>query len=292
MEIVRTVNELRQHLEPVRASGRVGLVPTMGAFHEGHLSLMRRARSECAAVVVSLFVNPAQFGPHEDLERYPRNLPADCAFAENEGVDLLFAPPVDEVYPPGFRTYVDVEGLTERLCGAERPGHFRGVATVVTKLFCMALPDRSYFGEKDYQQLQVIRRLARDLNLPGEIVSCPIVREPDELAMSSRNRYLTPAERVTARAVPRAWQAARARFAAGERATEALRDAARRVLEAEPGIRVNYVELVDAADLTPIARVTAPALLALAVTVGKTRLIDNTVLCPEQAEAVPEERST
>jgi pantoate--beta-alanine ligase len=241
---------------------------------------MRRAREECGFVVVSLFVNPTQFGPNEDLSRYPRDLEADRAAAEEVGVDLLFSPPVEEVYPPGASTWVTVEGLTGVLCGASRPTHFRGVTTVVAKLFNMAQPDRAYFGEKDYQQLQVIRRMTRDLRFPVEIVPCPIVREPDGLALSSRNRYLSPAERKSALALSQALAAARERFRMGERDAEVLVRTAARVLESAPGVRIDYVELVDAETLERVSHVSAPAALALAAYVAGTRLIDNTVLRP------------
>ncbi|HEU4752489.1 MAG TPA: pantoate--beta-alanine ligase, partial [Armatimonadota bacterium] len=256
MELVTRVEELRERVRGARSGGAViGLVPTMGAFHEGHLSLMRRARSECGLVVVSLFVNPTQFGPAEDLSRYPRDLEGDRRMAESTGADLLFAPPVEEVYRPGAATWVTVEGLTSGLCGRSRPTHFRGVTTVVAKLFNMAQPDRAYFGEKDYQQLQVIRRMTRDLDFPIEIVACPIYREPDGLAMSSRNRYLSPEERSAARSLSRGLAAARGRFESGERSAEQLLRAVRQLLESEPQLRTDYVELVDAETLTPVDRV-------------------------------------
>jgi pantoate--beta-alanine ligase len=276
------VAEVRTAVREARAQGaRIGVVPTMGAFHEGHLSLMRRARAECGFVVVTLFVNPTQFGPHEDLARYPRTWEQDRAGAEAEGADLLFAPPVEQVYPSGFSTFVTVEGLTETLCGASRPTHFRGVTTVVAKLFTMVTPDRAYFGEKDYQQLQVVRRMARDLDFPVEIVPCPVVREPDGLAMSSRNRFLAPEERASALALSRGLAAAREQFEGGERRAAVLVGSARGVLESEPGVRMDYLELVDAEALTPVDEVRAPALLAVAAYVGSTRLIDNAVLRPE-----------
>jgi pantoate--beta-alanine ligase len=281
VEVVTTVAALRERVSAARGAGhRIGVVPTMGAFHEGHLSLMRRARSECGFVVVTLFVNPTQFGPKEDLSRYPRDFQGDRAGAESTGVDLLFAPPVEEVYPAGFATYVSVERLTSSLCGASRPGHFRGVTTVVAKLFLMVQPDRAYFGEKDYQQLQVIRQMARDLDFPVEIVPCPIYREPDGLAMSSRNRYLSPEQRIAALALSRGLRSAEGRFAAGTRDADALTAAVRSILEAEPLARIDYVELVDAATLEPIERVERDALLAIAAFVGNTRLIDNVVLRP------------
>lgn len=284
METVTTIAELRTHVRAARAHGAViGVVPTMGALHEGHLSLVRRAKAECGFVVVTLFVNPTQFAPTEDLSRYPRDLAGDSAMSAEAGADLLFAPGVAEVYPPGSSTYVTVEALTAGLCGASRPTHFRGVTTVVSKLFNMVLPDRAYFGEKDYQQLQIIRRMTRDLDFPIEIVPCPIVREADGLAMSSRNRYLNPEQRRAALALSRALAAARTRFAAGERDAEALTAAARAVLESEPLARIDYVELVDAEELTPVERVEHPIVLAVAAFVGQTRLIDNCVLREERA---------
>lgn len=281
MEVVTTVAEARAAIGAARSRGDViGVVPTMGALHEGHLSLIRRARAECAYVVVTLFVNPTQFGPKEDLSRYPRTFEADCRMSEESGAALLFAPPVEEVYPSGFATYVTVEGLTSGLCGATRPTHFRGVTTVVAKLFNMLQPDRAYFGEKDYQQLAVIRRMTRDLDLPVTVVPCPIVREPDGLAMSSRNRFLSPEQRLAATSLSRALSRARAAFVDGERDARILRELSRSELEAAEGVRVDYVELVDAANLTPVERVGDPALLAVAAFLGDTRLIDNTVLTP------------
>jgi pantoate--beta-alanine ligase len=252
----------------------------MGAYHEGHLSLMRRARAECGFVVVSLFVNPTQFGPGEDLGRYPRDFEHDRVQAESTGADLLLAPPVEEVYSPDASTWVTVEGLTAGLCGASRPAHFRGVTTVVAKLFNMVQPDRAYFGEKDYQQLKVVRRMVRDLNFPLEIVPCPIVREPDGLAMSSRNRYLSSEERESALGLSRALAAAREHFRTGERDPEVLARTAAGVLQAHPGLRVDYVELVDAETLNAVTELRAPVVLALAASVGETRLIDNALLVP------------
>ena len=279
MEVVASVAVLRERVGASRATGQViGVVPTMGALHEGHLSLIRRARADCGYVVVTLFVNPTQFGPNEDLSRYPRDDEADRAAAEAAGGDLLFKPPVEQVYPAGFSTYVTVEGLTSGLCGASRPTHFRGVTTVVAKLFNMVQPDRAYFGEKDYQQLQVIRRMTRDLDFPVEIVPCPIVREPDGLALSSRNRYLTPEQRAAALSLSRGLHAAREAFEAGERNAGALIRRARQGMEAEPLLRIDYVERVDAESLTPVEKLDLPALLAVAAYLGDTRLIDNCVL--------------
>jgi pantoate--beta-alanine ligase len=279
LEVVSTVAAARAAIRTARQEGTlIGVVPTMGALHEGHLSLIRRARAECGFVVVTLFVNPTQFGPAEDLSRYPRPFEADCDLSAGAGAHLMFAPPVEEVYPAGFATYVNVERLTQGLCGGSRPTHFRGVTTVVSKLFNMLQPDRAYFGEKDYQQLQVIRRMTRDLDFPVEIVPCPIVREADGLAMSSRNRYLAPEERSSALALSRALAAAREAFTAGERDAAALTATARGVLEEDPQVRIDYVELVDAESLEPLERLERPAVLAVAAFLGKTRLIDNTVL--------------
>jgi pantoate--beta-alanine ligase len=278
---VRTVAELRASLaEPRRAGRSIGLVPTMGAFHDGHLELMRRARAENDVVVVSLFVNPAQFGPSEDLATYPRDEAADAAQAEELGVDVLFAPPVDEVYPPGFATTVSVKGLTEVLDGD--PGqrgaeHFHGVTTVVTKLFNMAQPDAAYFGQKDAQQALVIKRLVRDLDIPVRIEVVPTVREPDGLAMSSRNAYLTEEERERALGLSRALAAANQEVAAGRRDAQSVIAAARGELDAR-GIDPEYLELRSADDLSPADRVNGRTLLAVAARVGRARLIDNAIL--------------
>ena len=278
MRVVRTVAELREALRD--ASRPVGLVPTMGAFHEGHLSLIRAAREENATVVVSLFVNPAQFGPSEDFGAYPRDEQRDATQAEEEGVDVLFAPPVEEVYPDGFDTSVEVGGLTETLEGdpAHRgPEHFRGVTTVVTKLFNMAQPDRAYFGQKDAQQALVIRRLVRDLNIPVEIRVCPTVREESGLALSSRNAYLSDEERERAAAISRGLRAAEETVRAGERDAAKVLAAARAELDAAR-IEPEYLELRSADDLSPVERVNGSTLLAVAARVGRARLIDNTML--------------
>ncbi|HEX2140732.1 MAG TPA: pantoate--beta-alanine ligase [Candidatus Limnocylindria bacterium] len=259
MKVVRRVAELRSALDGVAPP--VGLVPTMGAFHEGHLALIRQARTECRTVVVSLFVNPAQFGPSEDLSRYPRDEARDAALAEAEGVDLLFAPAADEVYPPGFDTWVDPGELGTVLEGAFRPGHFRGVATVCTRLFGLVRPARAYFGRKDAQQVAVMKQVVRDLAIPVEIVTVATVRDPNGLALSSRNVYLSPQEREVALALPRALdEGLRAHRAGGDPVR-----AARAALEAEPGLSVDYVEVADLDGPT----------LAAAVRVGSTRLIDN-----------------
>jgi len=281
VKTLRTISELRSALAPERRTGaRIGLVPTMGALHEGHLSLVRRAREECDVVVVSLFVNPAQFGPAEDLGSYPRDEARDAELAEAEGADVLFAPPATEVYPDGFATNVEVDGVTGVLCGdSERRGsdHFAGVTTVVAKLFNMAQPDRAYFGQKDAQQAIAIERMARDLDMPVEVVVCPTVREPDGLAMSSRNAYLTADERDRAPAINRALEAADATVARGERSASAVLSAARAELS-EAGIEPEYLELRSASDLQPVEQVNGSTLLAVAAQVGKARLIDNRVL--------------
>jgi pantoate--beta-alanine ligase len=278
---VRTVRELREALAPERRAGRgIGLVPTMGAFHGGHLSLIRRAREQCDVVVVSLFINPTQFGPGEDLESYPRDEARDAELAEAEGVDLLFAPSTEEVYPDGFATTVTVGGLSEVLDGA--PGqrgaaHFAGVATVVAKLFNMVGPDVAYFGQKDAQQTLVIRQLVRDLDLPVRIEVCPTVRDRDGLALSSRNAYLSPDERLRALGLSRALRAAEATVEAGRIDAGAVLNAARGQLDAH-GIEPEYLELRSVPDLSPVDRVNGSTLLAVAARVGRARLIDNTVL--------------
>jgi pantoate--beta-alanine ligase len=278
---VRSVADLRDALAPERRADRsIGLVPTMGSFHEGHLALMRQAREDCDVVVVSLFVNPAQFAPSEDLDAYPRDEARDAARAEERGVDLLFAPPVDEVYPPRFDTTVAVGGLTELLEGApEHRGaaHFAGVTTVVTKLLNMVGPDVAYFGQKDAQQALVIRKLVRDLDIPVRIEVLPTVRDPDGLALSSRNAYLSPEERERALGLSRALRAAEATVAGGEQDAAAVLAAARAELDAH-GVDPEYLELRAATDLSPVQRVNGSTLLAVAARVGRARLIDNTIL--------------
>jgi pantoate--beta-alanine ligase len=278
---VRNVGELSDALGPERRAGRsVGLVPTMGFFHDGHLSLMRRARETCDVVVVSLFVNPAQFGPGEDLEGYPRDEQRDLALARDEGVDLVFTPAVEDVYPAGFATTVEVGALTGTLEGDPRQRgreHFRGVTTIVTKLFNMVGPDVAFFGQKDAQQTLVIRKLVRDLDLPVRIEVCPTVRDPDGLALSSRNGYLSPEDRERAVALSRALSAAEARVARGEVDAGPVLAAARAVLDAA-GIEPDYLELRSTTDLSPVERVNGSTLLAVAARVGRARLIDNTIL--------------
>jgi pantoate--beta-alanine ligase len=281
VKTVRTVPEVRAALSPARRAGdTIGLVPTMGGLHEGHLSLVRQARADCDQLVVSLFVNPAQFGPGEDIEQYPRNEARDAALLEAEGVDLLFAPAPEEVYPDGFDTHVVVGGLTEVLCGdpARRgPGHFRGVTTVVTKLLNVVQPDAAYFGQKDAQQALVVRKLVRDLDIPVRIEVCPTVRDPDGLALSSRNAYLSAEERERALALSRALAAAEAAVRAGVRdATDVLAAARAELAAAE--VEPEYLELRSAEDLSPVDRVNGSTVLAVAARVGRARLIDNTIL--------------
>jgi pantoate--beta-alanine ligase len=279
MKTLRTVVDVREALREARRAERViGLVPTMGALHEGHLSLIRRARGACDDVVVSLFVNPAQFDDAGDLGAYPRDEARDAALAADAGADLLFAPALDEVYPAGFATTVHVDGLTQTLEGVQRGvGHFDGVTTVVTKLLNMVGPDVAFFGQKDAQQALVIRRLVRDLDLPVRIEVCPIVREHDGLALSSRNAHLLGADRERALALHDALRAAEASLGAGEREAGALRAAALAAMRSR-GVEPEYLELVRPDDLQPIARVEDEALLAVAARVGSTRLIDNTIL--------------
>lgn len=279
MRTLRTIPEVRAAVREARAKHQtVGLVPTMGAFHDGHLSLMREARRQNDLVVVSLFVNPTQFGANEDLSSYPRDEQHDAARTEQAGVDILFAPEASEIYPDGFATSIHVSGVTEMLDGATRgPHHFDGVATVVAKLFGIVRPDAAYFGQKDAQQIAVVRRLVRDLDLDVRIEACPIVREPDGLAMSSRNVYLDPAARAQATALNRALDAAAAVHESGERDGERMLDAARRVLT-DAGITPEYLELRDALTLQPVTSVEADALLAVAARVGAARLIDNHIL--------------
>jgi pantoate--beta-alanine ligase len=279
MKILRTVSELREWSRyERRETNEIGLVPTMGALHAGHASLIRAARSTTGAVAVSIFVNPTQFGPNEDFARYPRSFDADCELAKANGAAVIFAPSVEEIYPAGAATFVEVEGLSERLDGRSRPGHFRGVATVVAKLLIAAEADRAFFGQKDAAQVAVLRRMVLDLRLGTEIVVCPIVREPDGLALSSRNAYLSAEERKRALVLSRATREVESRFGAGEHRAEALIAAARRVFSAEPEVRVDYIELVDWSTLEPVEVAAPGALFAVAAYVGSTRLIDNTIL--------------
>ncbi len=278
MRVLETVEAFRGARQGVPEP--LGLVPTMGALHEGHLSLLRQARVACATVAMSLFVNPAQFGPAEDLSRYPRPLQRDLDLARAAGVDLVFHPPVEEMYPPDFATAVEVGGPASRWEGEHRPGHFRGVATVVARLLGIVGPQVAYFGEKDWQQLQVVRRMVRDLAIPVQIAPCPIVREPDGLALSSRNVYLEPEQRQYATALSRALQAGQGRVADGERDALAVRQAIEAVLLDTPGLRPDYVAVVDPESLEPLERLDRPARALIAARLGKVRLIDNAPLVP------------
>jgi pantoate--beta-alanine ligase len=276
MEIVMRVNEVRRQREGL--TNPFGLVPTMGFLHEGHLSLVRRARAECASVGVSIFVNPTQFSPQEDLTAYPRDLERDLALLEREGVDLVWTPTLEEMYPEHFQTWVTVEGVSQGLEGAQRPGHFRGVATVVSKLFNVFQPDKAYFGQKDAQQSLVIRRMVQDLNFPVEVVVCPTMREADGLAMSSRNAYLNADERRAATVLFRALCAARDAFSNGERDAEALRRRMTEIIRDEPMAQEQYASVADAEALQELNGPVERALLSMAVRIGKTRLIDNMII--------------
>ncbi len=276
MQTVSAFSELRLRRQSL--PGPVGFVPTMGYLHEGHISLVKQARAECASVVASIFVNPTQFGPQEDFSAYPRDLQRDLGLLAAAGADLVWTPAAEEMYPPAFQTWVTVENVTQPLEGAMRPGHFRGVATVVAKLFNAVQPARAYFGQKDAQQVVVIRRMAQDLNFPVEIMVCPTRREPDGLAMSSRNVYLNPAERQAAVVLSRALKAAQQAYLAGERSGPRLRQIMQAELDAEPLARPQYVSCAHPESLQELEVVTDGALLSMAVYIGKTRLIDNLVL--------------
>ena len=279
MEVAQTIESIRSLVKAARDRGsKIGLVPTMGALHIGHISLIEAAVRNCDFVVVSIFVNPTQFGPSEDLENYPRDIERDTLMLEGETIDLLWTPSAEELYPDGFQTWVTVENLSQPLEGAQRPGHFRGVATIVTKLLIALLPDRMYVGQKDAQQAQVIRRLVRDLNLPVEVVICPIVREPDGLAMSSRNAYLSQEERKAATVLHRALTSAADAYAEGEHGADALRLKMYEMLLSEPLAKTQYVSVADPETLEEQWGVVDRGLLSLAVFVGKTRLIDNVVV--------------
>ena len=278
MQVIRTIAELRAWSRASRGAGKsVGLVPTMGALHEGHLSLVRAAKASCGAVAASIFVNPTQFGPNEDFALYPRTFDADCKLLEAEGADVVFAPTTAEMYPAAASTYVEVAGLSERLDGSSRPGHFRGVATVVAKLLIAAEPDCAVFGQKDAAQVAVLRCMVKDLGLPVELVVCPIVREPDGLAMSSRNRYLSTEERMQALVLSHALEAVQRSAQAGERRATALVEAAQQVFASEPEVRVDYIAVVDWATLEPVQEIGPETLFAVAAYLGTTRLIDNFV---------------
>lgn len=276
MEIITTVEAMKAQVAAWKAAGlTVGLVPTMGALHAGHESLMDAARAACDKVVASVFVNPIQFGPDEDFDAYPRDIERDAAIAAAHGVDAVFHPSVEEMYGPAHNTYVVMETLTDALCGASRPGHFRGVCTVVTKLFNIVQPDRAFFGQKDAQQLAIIKRMVADLNMNVRVVGCPIVREEDGLAKSSRNAYLSPAEREAALVLSRAIRAGEEAVAAGERDAAAVKALMGGIIEAEPLARIDYIEVVDGATMQPTERIGETTLVAMAVYIGRTRLIDN-----------------
>jgi pantoate--beta-alanine ligase len=281
MELIHTVAWMKQVGADARRNDRLlGLVPTMGALHEGHLSLVREARKHCSPVVVSIFVNPKQFGPSEDFQKYPRSLEADIAALENVGVDYVFAPLPEEIYPPGFRTSVTVEGLSDRLEGRSRPGHFRGVTTVVLKLFEIVQPRFAFFGRKDAQQARIIRQMAGDLDLSTEIAVCPIVREPDGLALSSRNAYLSVSERRAATVLYRSLDALRLEISAGDRDVVHLLTTVYRIIWSEPGVALDYAEIVDADSLDPVMALRKACYVLLAARVGNTRLIDNALVEP------------
>ena len=277
MITANTVSEVRTQVKQWKIEGKtIGLVPTMGYLHEGHASLIKRAREENEKVVVSIFVNPIQFGPTEDLASYPRDFARDSRLCEELGADLIFHPQPEEMYAKDFCTYTDMDVLTEQLCGKSRPTHFRGVCTVVSKLFHIVAPDQAYFGEKDAQQLAVIRRMARDLNFDIEIVGCPIVREPDGLAKSSRNTYLNPKERQAALVLSKSIREGKRLIEDGETNASRIKEKMCALIQAEPLARIDYVEIVDGNSLQPVERIDGPVLGAIAVYIGKTRLIDNT----------------
>ena len=279
MKIVETVRELRELVRESRARGKmIGFVPTMGYLHEGHLALMRQARQECGRVVASIFVNPLQFGAGEDFAVYPRDLERDARLCREVGVDFLFTPQMAEIYPAGFATHVEVTGLTESLCGRSRPGHFRGVTTVVSKLFNMVLPDRAYFGQKDAQQVLVIKRMVTDLNMPLDVAIVRTVRENDGLAMSSRNVYLSAAERAAAPILYRALQKAAGLIRDGERSAAVVINRMKEIIGQEPAFTIDYLAIVDQGTLQDLEQLQGPILIALAAKIGKTRLIDNIML--------------
>jgi pantoate--beta-alanine ligase len=283
MRIITAIDEMLTAARELRRSGTLALVPTMGALHAGHLSLIDSAKRNCSHVVASIFVNPLQFGPNEDFSRYPRTFDADCAALTAAGVDLLFAPSAETLTPADATTFIEVAGISDRLDGASRPGHFRGVATIVAKLFHIIAPHRAYFGQKDAAQLAVLRAMVRDLNLPVEIVACPIVREPNGLALSSRNRYLTNEQRISANILRRALDAAAGLHASGERSSDALTATMRRVFAAEPSVIVEYAAVIDPGTLLPLMNTARGALIAVAARLGETRLIDNHLIGADHA---------
>ncbi|PYV98748.1 MAG: pantoate--beta-alanine ligase [Acidobacteria bacterium] len=282
MQIFKTIQEMRAACSLAKGGGqRLGLVPTMGALHEGHLSLVRTAKAQCDAVAASIFVNPTQFGPNEDFAKYPRSFERDCEILEQEAVDLLFAPAVEEMYPQGMTTWVTVEGLSDKLCGKARPGHFRGVTTVVAKLFQIVQPDAGFFGQKDAAQLAIIRRMVRDLNFAVEIVACPVVREPDGLAMSSRNAYLDPQQRRAAPVLYRSLLKIQEVFKRGEHRADKLIDSGKQTITEEHSVRLDYLEIVDPDTLDHADEISKTTLVAIAGYLGSTRLIDNIHLSTE-----------
>lgn len=287
MQVITTGREMQQACRAIRVSRTLGFVPTMGALHAGHLSLVQRALSDCDVVAASIFVNPTQFAAGEDYDTYPRTFDDDCAKLEAAGVALLFAPSANEMYPAGATTFVEIADLSNRLDGASRPGHFRGVATVVTKLFNIVSPDRAYFGQKDAAQVAVLRALVRDLNFPIQLIACPIVREPDGLAMSSRNRNLSANERKRALILHRALQRAANLLHSGETRTDTLSSAMHAVFATDPAVRLDYATVVDPSTLLPIATISNGALLAVAAWVGSTRLIDNLLFEPGAIKSGP-----
>jgi pantoate--beta-alanine ligase len=278
MKVLKTIDEIRNEVRSLDRALRLGFVPTMGALHEGHLSLVRAAKSQCDVVAASIFVNPTQFGPNEDFAKYPRTFERDCGLLEKASADFLFAPSAEEIYPKGAVTWVTVEGLSDKLDGKSRPGHFRGVTTVVSKLFHIVGPDVAFFGQKDAVQLVLIRRMVRDLNMRVKIVGCPIVREADGLAMSSRNAYLNAQERKSAVVLSRSLQEIKKHFDHGERTSAKLLAAGIEIFRREPAVKLDYLEIVDPETLDPLPAVTGKALIAVAAYVGTTRLIDNVTL--------------
>lgn len=276
MKTAYSISQLRAERE--KLANPVGFVPTMGFLHEGHLSLVQAAQKECASVVISIFVNPSQFGPEEDFEAYPRDIPRDCALLAGEGVDLVWLPDRDEMYPDHFQTWIEVVDVSQPLEGALRPGHFRGVATIVAKLFNAVMAQRAYFGQKDAQQVVVIKQMVRDLNFPTEVVVCPTMRESDGLAMSSRNSYLSVEERKAATVLYRSLSAAQEAYASGDREAKRLREIMRDVVQSEPMAQLEYVSCADPLDLRELTGPVSSALLSMAVKIGSTRLIDNIVI--------------
>ena len=276
MKVIESITEMKR--TRYELLGTVGLVPTMGYLHEGHLSLVRQAKAENDVAGVSIFVNPTQFGRGEDFARYPRDPERDLSMLQNAGTDLVFMPPVEEMYPAGYSTYVDVSGLTERLEGASRSGHFRGVTTVVAKLFNIVEPTRAYFGQKDAQQLLVIKKMAVDLNMNLEVIGCTTIREPDGLAMSSRNTYLNPEERRAGLVLSKSLALAQELWSGGERSADRIRQEMTNLIQSEPLAQIDYVSVADPTSLEELEHITGPALVSMAVKVGKTRLIDNLVL--------------